>query len=153
MTDLKSMSVDELREYAAERMGSGYWEEAFDELAQRLAAAQRCPGEIAEIIAILRGSNRSNPDYGRGWNDALDSVLANVFQASLLRQVAETMGEGWVSIEAAHLLAIRDHLVKEDESEAYHQLYMAAHENADNKFQPWNEWEAAMLAVRPKEKE
>lgn len=36
MTDLKSMSEDELREYAAERMGSGYWEEAFDELARRL---------------------------------------------------------------------------------------------------------------------
>lgn len=42
---------------------------------------------------------------------------------------------------AEQLLLIRDALVEEDVSEAYHQLYLLA-DAGRGTYEPWNEWEA-----------
>ena len=60
---------------------SNHWKELQNRLTEIAALKEQLAAReasIIEILDILKGSNRTDEAYNRGWNDAINSVRTNI---------------------------------------------------------------------------
>lgn len=113
---------------------------------ERDAMVRRC----REIIYLGTDKKRKHEnELSEAWIEADASVQVAEYVLSILSPQGDDEPDtylsalpagkgGWISVEAVKLLAIRDALVKDDYTEAYHQLYSIV-DPEFAKLDPWEE--------------